>query len=103
MTSAALAQAPNIRPSTATIDVVCAASSVATKITAAAATVIRLSALSGRFVDVAVVMAAHTTTIAASRSAGFARILHSVQNAATASSAIASARNANSFGRLKTS
>src|SRR5438132_14079647 len=106
MTSAALAHAPNIRTSTATIDVVRAASNVATKITAAAATVSSVSALSSRFVDVAVVIAAQATitvarTIAVRLAPSFqARAFEVAQNTPTASSATASARNASSFGRL---
>src|SRR5213080_1536985 len=99
MTSAALAHAPNIRTSTAPMDVVCAASKVATKITAAAAIVSSVSALNSRFVDVAVVIAAQATITAASTMAfRFApsfhvRVLDVAQNTPAASSAMASARN----------
>ena len=104
----ALAHAPIIRMSTAAIDAVCATASVATKITAAATTVSSVSTLSGRLVEVAVVRPAHRTMIPVTTIACFGggtqvRRRELAQKAPAASNAIASARNAISFGRLKTS
>ena len=76
------------------------------KMTAAATTVIRLSALSSRFVDVAVVSSAQPTIAAVATSSGprpirQVRFRDVIQNTAAASSRMASARNASSFGKRK--
>src|SRR3954452_15320755 len=76
MTMTALMQQPIINTSMATNDLTdSAATQLAMKITAAARTVIRLSTLSCRFVDVAVVIIVQPTIAAASEYSGRQLIL----------------------------
>src|SRR3989442_15955464 len=75
-TSTAFAQHATITTSTATSDVVCAARHVATKITTAARTVIRLSTLSCWFVDAATVTTVQQTIAAATMKAGRMPTVH---------------------------